>query len=104
MTGWRALKRKASELPALIDYSKKAFCRELCNFLNGLAVARLTALGVSLSTDRQALRVYCILTWKLNLLHFNLGVWTQQMAPLDFAFEVCFAQEYKKVLPILSEN
>lgn len=104
MTGWRALKRKASKLPELIDYSKKAFCRELCNFLNGLAVARLTALGVSLSTDRQALRVYCILTWKLNLLHFNLGVWTQQVAALDFAFEVCFAQEYKKVLPILSEN
>lgn len=71
MKGWCALKRKASKLSVLIDYSKEAFCRELLNFLNGLAVAGLISFCVFSCMNRQASRVYCA--------HFNLDVWTQQM-------------------------
>lgn len=81
----------------LIDYSKKAFCRELGSFLNGLAVAGLTPLCVSLVYEQTG-------TEGLLQAHFNLEVCTQQMEAFHFAFEVCFDQEYKKVVLISSEN
>lgn len=43
MKGWHSLKRKASQLSELIEYSKKAFCRQLFNFVNGLALAMLAS-------------------------------------------------------------
>lgn len=93
MKGWRALKRKASELPPLIDYSKKAFCRELCSFLNGLAVARLSPLCVSLVDGQTSITGLL----RSPQAHFNLDVWTQQMAAFNFAFEVCLLEDYKKL-------
>lgn len=58
-------------------------------------MAGLTALCVSLIYEQ---------TGTGGLLHFNLEMWTQKMAALNFAFEVSFSQEYKKLSLILSEN
>lgn len=96
MKGCRALKRKASELSALIDSSKKAFCRELFNFLNGLALATLTPLCVFPLYEQTGI-TGLLLRVRLPQARFNLGVWTQQMGTFNFAFEVCFDQEYKKL-------
>lgn len=93
MKGWRALKRKASELPALIDYSKKAFCRELWSFLNGLAVARLSPLCGSLVDGQTGIAGLL----RSPQAHFNLDLWTQQMAAFNSAFEVCLLEDYKKL-------
>lgn len=96
MKGWRALKRKASQLSELIEYSKKAFCRQLLNFVNGLALATLFVFFPCMNIQAFSFLFspfFCngnacgklILMWK----HRH-----QQVMTFSLTFEVCFSQEH----------
>lgn len=84
---WRG--KHQSCLHWLTTPKKLSAGRELCSFVNGLAVARLTPLCASLVYEQTGTEI-------LLQAHFHLEVCTQQMAAFNSAFEVCFDREYKK--------
>lgn len=97
MKGQHSLKKKASQLSVLIDYSKRVFCRQLFNLLNGLALALLTPSLYFLLYEHIGIKgVFLLWVYSLEA-NFNLKAWTPANGDFQFCFWVYFDQEYKKL-------